>query len=104
LTLLKHLKEECEIRRYGKRYWLHELTAALHFRLLISAICTRARKINDRQGEADALLNIGGLYRDMVEKQKALDYFLKALPMLHTIGNKKGEASTISNIERYMIS
>ncbi len=38
------------------------------------------------------------MYSDLGEKQKALDYFNQALPLLRAVGNRAGEATALNNI------
>src|SRR5262245_6821509 len=49
---------------------------------------------------ATTLNNIGALYRDLGEHQKALDYFDQALALRRTIGDLNGEAATLYQIAR----
>jgi CHAT domain-containing protein/Flp pilus assembly protein TadD len=48
--------------------------------------------------EAVTLSNIGAVYDDLGEKQKALDYFGQALPLIRAVGDRGGEALTLNNI------
>jgi CHAT domain-containing protein/Flp pilus assembly protein TadD len=54
--------------------------------------------VGDRGGEATTLNNIGLVYDDLGEKQKALDYYNQALPLYRAVGNRGGEAKTLNNI------
>jgi CHAT domain-containing protein len=54
--------------------------------------------VGDRSGEAVTLTNIGGVYADLGEKQKALDYYAQALPLMRAVGDRSGEAAMLSNI------
>jgi CHAT domain-containing protein/Tfp pilus assembly protein PilF len=56
------------------------------------------RMVNDRRGEAITLNNIGLVYDDLGEKQKALDYYNQALPIRRAVGDRGGEATTLNNI------
>jgi tetratricopeptide (TPR) repeat protein len=56
------------------------------------------RMVNDRRGEATTLNNIGFVYDDLGEKQKALDYYNQALPIRRAVGDRRGEAITLNNI------
>ena len=38
------------------------------------------------------------VYDDLGEKQKALDYYEQALPLLRQVGDRGGEATTLNNI------
>ena len=42
------------------------------------------REVGDREGEAVTLSNIGNVYSELGEKQKALDYYSQALSLDHT--------------------
>jgi tetratricopeptide (TPR) repeat protein len=54
--------------------------------------------MGDRSGEATTLNNIGSVYSDLGEKQKALSYFNQALPLRKAVGDRSGEATTLNNI------
>ncbi len=54
--------------------------------------------MGNRKGEAITLNNIGLLYSDLGEKQKALEYYSQSLPLFRAVGNRRGEATTLSNI------
>jgi tetratricopeptide (TPR) repeat protein len=54
--------------------------------------------VEDRNGEAVTLSNIGAVYSDLGEKQKALDYFQQALTLRRAVEDRNGEAVTLSNI------
>jgi CHAT domain-containing protein/Tfp pilus assembly protein PilF len=54
--------------------------------------------VGDRSGEATTLSNIGLVYSDLGEKQKALDYYQQALPLRRAVGDRSGEAVTLINI------
>ncbi|BAY22743.1 TPR domain protein [Calothrix sp. NIES-2100] len=54
--------------------------------------------MGDRGGEATTLNNIGAVYNDLGEKQKALEYFNNALPLSRAVGDRGGEATTLNNI------
>jgi tetratricopeptide (TPR) repeat protein len=54
--------------------------------------------VGDRGGEAATLNNIGGVYSDLGEKQKALDYYNQALPISRAVGDPYGEATILDNI------
>ena len=56
------------------------------------------RRASDRQGEAEALSNIGVIYYSLREPQKALEKYNEALPILRTTGDRRGEATTLINI------
>ena len=52
----------------------------------------------DKAGEAVTLNNIGAVYNELGEKQKALEYFNQSLPLRRATGDKAGEAATLNNI------
>jgi tetratricopeptide (TPR) repeat protein len=54
--------------------------------------------VGDKQWEATTLNNIGAIYSDLGEKQKALDYFNQSLPLSRATGNQVGEVFTLNNI------
>lgn len=54
------------------------------------------RAFPDRRNEARTLVNIGVVYGDLGEMQKALDYYNQALPLTRAVS--AGEAATLSNI------
>ncbi|MDM3858078.1 MAG: tetratricopeptide repeat protein [Aphanizomenon gracile PMC649.10] len=56
------------------------------------------RAVGDRGGEATTLNNIGLVYDDLGEKQKALDFYNQALPLRRAAGDRGGEATTLNNI------
>ncbi|NES87558.1 MAG: CHAT domain-containing protein, partial [Moorea sp. SIO2B7] len=58
------------------------------------------REIGNRAGEAITLNNIGRVYDDLGEKQRALEYLQQALPLNRAVGDRTGEATTLNNIGR----
>jgi len=54
--------------------------------------------VGDRTGEAATLGNIGSVYSDLGEKQKALDYYHQALPIVRAVGDRGDEARTLHSI------
>jgi hypothetical protein len=54
--------------------------------------------VGDRRGEATTLNNIGRVYDDLGEKQKALDFYNQALPLMRAVGDPYGEAIILDNI------
>ncbi|HEX2489710.1 MAG TPA: CHAT domain-containing protein, partial [Blastocatellia bacterium] len=54
--------------------------------------------IGDRSGEGVTLNNIGVAYDSIGEKQKALESYNQALPILRAAGNRITEARTLTNI------
>ncbi|MEG4587977.1 CHAT domain-containing protein, partial [Microcoleus sp. MOSTC5] len=59
-----------------------------------------SRATGDRRGEAATLNNIGLVYSDLGEKQKALEYYSQSLPLSRATGDRRGEAATLTNIGR----
>ncbi|NES06633.1 MAG: tetratricopeptide repeat protein, partial [Okeania sp. SIO2F4] len=53
------------------------------------------RKTGNLIWEASTLNNIGGIYSELGEKQKALNYYQQALPLFQQVGNKGGEAGVL---------
>lgn len=56
------------------------------------------RAAGDRANEGIALNNIGSIYDDLDEKQKALDWYGQALQLARAVGDTAGEAATLNNI------
>jgi CHAT domain-containing protein len=56
------------------------------------------RKLEDRQREAATLNQVGLIYWQLGELQKALDYFNLALPLSRSTGNRQQEGSVLANI------
>jgi len=56
------------------------------------------RAVGDRSGEASTLNNIGVVYSDLGDKQKALVYYNQALPLRRAVGDRFGEATTLGSI------
>ncbi|MEG4391340.1 tetratricopeptide repeat protein [Microcoleus sp. BROC3] len=56
------------------------------------------RAVGDRGGEATTLNNIGLVYSELGEKQKALEYYSQSLPLFRAVGDRGGEATTLNNI------
>jgi CHAT domain-containing protein/Tfp pilus assembly protein PilF len=55
------------------------------------------REVGDRDGEATTLSNLGLVYDEIGEKQKALDFYGQALSILHEIGDRSAEATALNN-------
>ncbi|MGV9978065.1 tetratricopeptide repeat protein, partial [Micromonospora wenchangensis] len=49
-------------------------------------------------GEAATLNNIGSVYDNLGDRQRALDHYHQALPIAREVGNRAGEAATLNNI------
>ncbi len=56
------------------------------------------RAAGNRQGEATALNNIGGVYNALGERAKALEHYQAALALVRALGNRPEEAIALSNI------
>ncbi|MEG4544280.1 CHAT domain-containing protein, partial [Microcoleus sp. Aus8_D2] len=56
------------------------------------------RAVGDRSREAVTLTNIGAVYDNLGEKQKALEYYSQSLPLTRALGDRSGEATILSNI------
>ncbi|MBD1832820.1 CHAT domain-containing protein [Cyanobacteria bacterium FACHB-472] len=56
------------------------------------------RAVGDKGREALTLNNIGIVYDDLGEKQKALDYYNQSLPLSRAVSDKATEAVILSNI------
>jgi hypothetical protein len=54
--------------------------------------------VGDRGGEATTLNNIGGVYDDLGEKQKALVFYNQALPISRAVGDPYLEVTILDNI------
>ncbi|MBF2016433.1 MAG: CHAT domain-containing protein [Rivularia sp. T60_A2020_040] len=56
------------------------------------------QKLGNKTGQVVTLLNIGRIYDDVGEKQKALQFYNQALPVLRAVRNRGGEATALNNI------
>jgi tetratricopeptide (TPR) repeat protein len=54
--------------------------------------------VGDRRVEAITLNNIGRVYSALGEKQKALDFYNQALPILRAVGDLGGQLTILNNI------
>ena len=59
-----------------------------------------SREIGDQNGEAATLHNLGALYRDLGEKQKALEYYQQVLQIRQKNGDRRNEAADLDNIAK----
>ena len=57
-----------------------------------------AKRVDDRQGEADALNNLGGVQQAMGNYAAATINHGLALDLYHDLGNKQGEADALSDL------
>jgi len=53
------------------------------------------RAVGDRTTEAYILHNIGAVYYDLGQKEKALEYFNQALPIRRETQDRNGEGYTL---------
>ena len=67
-------------------------------RLLYRAVGDSEALRRNRGGEATTLNNIGAVYSDLGEKQKALDFYNQALPLMRAVGDAYGEVTILDNI------
>jgi tetratricopeptide (TPR) repeat protein len=56
------------------------------------------RATGDGGGEAFTLNNIGLVYSELGEQQKALEYYSQSLPLTRAVGDHGGEAVALTNI------
>jgi tetratricopeptide (TPR) repeat protein len=97
----KKYREKLQIERADVHFlWAFSLkekydyaNAIKHFKMVY------AINKNNRPGYAAyGLLGIGSLYDDLAQKQKALEYYEKALAIFQDVGDRAGEAATLNNI------
>jgi CHAT domain-containing protein/Tfp pilus assembly protein PilF len=81
------------LNNIGSVYWSQRGSAQKAIDYLNQALALR-RAIGQRLGEADTLNNLGLVYEELDERDRALDYFMRALAI------DSGHASTLSNICR----
>jgi CHAT domain-containing protein/tetratricopeptide (TPR) repeat protein len=75
----------------GRKYCMESLA-------VFQSILVGDERLNDRAREAVELSNIGSVYSELNESQKALDYYEMALAMNRAMGNLEGEAHVLNNI------
>ncbi|HEX8128163.1 MAG TPA: tetratricopeptide repeat protein, partial [Pyrinomonadaceae bacterium] len=56
------------------------------------------RAVGDRDGEAVTLSNMGMVYNDLGQRQKALDFTEQSLAIFRDIGNLGFEAGVLANL------
>ncbi len=56
------------------------------------------KAIQDRQGEANSLGNLGNAYQSLGEYEKAIDYHEQSLAIKREIGDRKGEANSLGSL------
>ncbi|HEV2583038.1 MAG TPA: tetratricopeptide repeat protein, partial [Ktedonobacteraceae bacterium] len=59
------------------------------------------REVGYRRGEGIALNNLGGVYDDLGQKQKALGYYEQALAIYREVGDRGGEGATLNNLGEF---
>ncbi|MGB3533308.1 MAG: CHAT domain-containing protein [Microcoleaceae cyanobacterium] len=59
---------------------------------------TLCEPIGNQTRQGIALVFLGLVYDDLGEKQKALNYYDQGLPLRRAVGDRSGEAATLSNI------
>ncbi|MCS6863149.1 MAG: tetratricopeptide repeat protein, partial [Abditibacteriales bacterium] len=59
-------------------YQAYKFDEALRF---LNEALVKSRALKDKQGEAETLHNIGAVYDNLGQPQKALDYYQRALPL-----------------------
>jgi CHAT domain-containing protein/Tfp pilus assembly protein PilF len=97
----KEYREKLQIERADVHIlWAHSLkkkydyaNAIKHFEMAYAI-----DKDYNPKYAATHLNNIGFLYSVLGQKQKALEYYEKALPIHKAMGNRPGEATTLNNI------
>jgi tetratricopeptide (TPR) repeat protein len=57
-----------------------------------------ARAAESRKDEGTLLNNIGGIYDSLGQREKALDFYNRALPIWEEVGDRAGLAITLNNI------
>ena len=83
-----------QLRALSTLIW--RTSAALEFCQHLPPLTKRA--VGDKFGEAATLNNLGAIYSDLGEKQKALEFYNQALPLKRAVGDKSGEANTLINL------
>lgn len=74
---------------------------ASDYRAAISAYENALEKyktMQDRQGEGDALCNLGDIYSLLGQYDKAIDYHTRALVISREIGNRQGERKALAGL------
>ncbi|HEY9602049.1 MAG TPA: CHAT domain-containing protein [Allocoleopsis sp.] len=56
------------------------------------------RKLNNRQGEANALFNLGVAYSNQRKNQEAIKHYQQSLAIYREISNRQWEAKTLNNL------
>lgn len=56
------------------------------------------REAGHSEGQADALYKLGGLSRQAWEREKAVEYYLRALPLYRKVGSRPQEAAVLNDL------
>lgn len=75
----------------------YERALALHSAKKTAA-GNEANALDNANGEANTLGNIGVVYMDMGDPERSLEYFNQALAIRRSLGNKRGQASALDQI------
>jgi tetratricopeptide (TPR) repeat protein len=74
--------------RQHSREWISWLEIAL----------AAAQRLQHREGEGNALGNLGNAYTALGETRRAIQFHEQALPILREIGDRRGEGSALGNL------
>ena len=61
------------------------------------------KQIQERKGEAHALMNLGNTYRMQSQYDKAMSSYQKALPVFYEVGDREGQVLIFSNIGQLLL-
>ena len=56
------------------------------------------RELEDRQGQANVLNNLGLAYQSLSDFRQAIAYYEQALPLFEAIGDRQGQAGALNNL------
>ena len=56
------------------------------------------REVKNRQGEGNALGNLGGAYYRLGEVERAIEYHEQALKISREVKNRQGEGNALGNL------
>jgi tetratricopeptide (TPR) repeat protein len=56
------------------------------------------QQVKDRNGEANALMNLGSVYLSLSQSDRAIGYYQQALPILLQVKDRDSEAKTLNNL------
>lgn len=57
-----------------------------------------ARELEDRQGEASSLVNLGNVYGSLGQYRQAIEYYQRSLAIQQQVGDRHGEARSLHNL------